>query len=243
MSFEGQRAVVIGASTGIGEATARSFAAAGAEVIITGRSKSRLDAAAERIGYPVESREVDATDAEAVAALFGTCGPVDHLVLSASPGAVALGPFAELSDDALRQAFDGKFFAHVTVLRAAVPTLRGSASVTFISAISAQMALPGTVGLAAVNGALQAIVPPLAVELAPVRVNAVSPGAIDTSWWDFLPEEQRRAMFETTAASTPAGRIGRPDDVASAVLFMAGHEFLTGTVLPIAGGVHLPTGR
>ena len=67
MSFEGQRAVVIGASTGIGEATARSFAAAGAEVIITGRSKSRLDAAAERIGYPVESREVDATDAEAVA--------------------------------------------------------------------------------------------------------------------------------------------------------------------------------
>jgi NAD(P)-dependent dehydrogenase (short-subunit alcohol dehydrogenase family) len=62
-------------------------------------------------------------------------------------------------------------------------------------------------------------------------------------WWDFLPEEQRRAMFEATAASTPAGRVGRPDDVASAVLFMAGHEFLTGTVLPIAGGVHLPTGR
>src|SRR5580700_4860 len=104
MSFEGQRAVVIGASTGIGEATARSFAAAGAQVIITGRSKDRLDAAAERIGYPVESREVDATDAEAVAELFGTCGPVDHLVLSASPGAVALGPFAELSEDALRQA-------------------------------------------------------------------------------------------------------------------------------------------
>jgi NAD(P)-dependent dehydrogenase (short-subunit alcohol dehydrogenase family) len=243
MSFEGQRAVVIGASTGIGEATARSFAAAGAEVIITGRSKSRLDAAAERIGYPVESREADATDAEAVAALFGTSGPVDHLVLAASPGAVALGPFAGLGEDALRQAFDGKFFAHVTVLRAALPVLRGAASVTFITAISAQMAFPGTVGLAAVNGALQAIVPPLAVELAPVRVNAVSPGATDTSWWDFLPEEQRRAMFEATAASTPAGRVGRPDDVASAVLFLAGHEFLTGTVLAVTGGAHLPTGR
>jgi NAD(P)-dependent dehydrogenase (short-subunit alcohol dehydrogenase family) len=243
MSFEGQRAVVIGASTGIGEATARSFAAAGAQVIITGRSKDRLDAAAERIGYPVESREVDATDTEAVAELFGTCGPVDHLVLSASPGAVALGPFAELSEDALRQAFEGKFFAHVAVLRAALAVLRGAASVTFISAISAQMALPGTVGLAAVNGALQAIVPPLAVELAPVRVNAVSPGATDTSWWDFLPEEQRRAVFEATAASAPAGRVGRPADVASAVLFMAGHEFLTGTVLAVTGGAHLATGR
>jgi len=243
MSFEGQRVLVMGGSTGIGEATAASFAAAGAQVTITGRAKSRLDAAAERIGYPVETREVDATDAEAVGTFFAAGGPADHLVLALSPGAVGLGPFAGLDDDALRQAFDGKFFGHVAVLRAALPKLRGAGTVTLISAVSAQMAVPGTVALAAVNGALEAIVPPLAVELAPIRVNAVSPGVIDTSWWDFMPDEQRRATFEATAASTPAGRVGRPEDVARAVVFLAGHEFLTGTVLAVTGGAHLPTFR
>jgi NAD(P)-dependent dehydrogenase (short-subunit alcohol dehydrogenase family) len=243
MSFEGQRVIVIGASAGIGETTARSFAAAGAHVIITGRAKERLDAAAERIGHPVESHQLDATDAGAVAGFFGAIDPVDHLVLAASPGAAGLGRFADLGEGALRQAFDGKFFAHVTVIQAALPKLREGGSVTIISAVSARMAVPGTAALAAVNGALESMVPPLAVELAPIRVNAVSPGAVDTHWWHFMPDEQRTALFEATAASTPAGRVGKPEDVADSVLFLAGHGFLTGTVLAVAGGANLPTGR
>ena len=243
MSLDGQRVIVIGASAGIGEATARSFAAAGAHVIITGRAKERLDAAAERVGYPVETHELDATDTPAVAAFFDAIDPVDHLVLAASPGAVGLGPLADLLEADLRRAFDGKFFAHVTVLKAALPKLRAGGSVTIITAASARMAIPGSAGLAAVNGALESVVPPLAVELAPLRVNAVSPGIIDTPWWDFLPGDQRTAMFEATAASTPAGRAGKPEDVAGAVLFLAGHPFLTGTVLPVTGGANLPTGR
>jgi NAD(P)-dependent dehydrogenase (short-subunit alcohol dehydrogenase family) len=243
MSFKGQRVVIIGASAGIGEAAAREFAAAGAKVIITGRSKERLDAAVERIGYPVESREFDATDAAAVAAFFDAVDSVDHLVLAASPGAVGLGPFTDLDESALRQAFDGKFFAHFNVLRAALPKLRAGASVTIITAVSARMGIPGSAALAAVNGALEAIVRPLAVELAPVRVNAVSPGAIDTQWWHFMPEQERKSFFEAAAASAPAGRAGRAEDVADAVLFLAGQELMTGTVLEIAGGVHLATGR
>lgn len=243
MSFDGQRVIVIGASAGIGEATARSFAAAGAHVVITGRAKERLDAAAERIGHPVEAHELDATGTPAVAAFFDAIGAVDHLVLAASPGAAGLGPLAGLEEADLRRAFDGKFFAHVTVLKAALPKLRAGGSVTLISAASARMAIPGSAGLAAVNGALESIVPPLAVELSPVRVNAVSPGIIDTPWWHFMPADQRTAMFEATAASTPAGRIGKPEDVAGAALFLAGHPFLTGTVLPVTGGANLPTGR
>lgn len=239
MSFESQRAVIIGASAGIGEATARSFAAAGAAVTITGRAKDRLDAAAKRIGYPVETREIDATDAAAVAGFFGGIDTVDHLVLAASPGAVGLGPFTDLDEGALRQAFDGKFFAHFTVLKAALPKLGAGASVTVLSAVSATMAYPGTAALAAVNGALESMVRPLAVELAPVRVNAVSPGAIDTPWWHFMPEPQRAAFFESAAANTPAGRAGRAEDVADAVLFLAGQGFMTGIVLPVTGGAHL----
>jgi NAD(P)-dependent dehydrogenase (short-subunit alcohol dehydrogenase family) len=236
MSFAGQQVVVIGASTGIGEATARAFAVDGARVTITGRSKERLDAAVGRIGFDVEARELDATDGAAVAAFFGGSGTVDHLVLAASPGAVGAGPLASLEPGALRQAFDGKFFAHVGVLRAALPVLRGDGSVTLITAVSARSAYPGSAGLAAVNGALEAMVPGLAVELAPLRINAVSPGVIDTQWWHALPEEQRSAFFASVAAASPVGRIGTPEDVAAAVRYLAGAGFVTGTVLECAGG-------
>lgn len=97
MSFDGQRVIIVGGSTGIGEAAARAFAAAGAEVTITGRTKPRLDAAAQRIGYRVQVAEFDATDGAAVTGFFGTVPSVDHLVLAASPGAVGSGPFAGTS--------------------------------------------------------------------------------------------------------------------------------------------------
>ena len=84
--------------------------------------------------------------------------------------------------------------------------------------------------------------PTLAVELAPVRVNAVSPGIIDTSWWDGLPEEQRAGLFQAVAAASPAGRVGRPEDVAAAIVYLAGAGFVTGTVLECAGGANLTVG-
>jgi NAD(P)-dependent dehydrogenase (short-subunit alcohol dehydrogenase family) len=251
MSFEGQHAFVMGGSSGIGEATARQFAAAGAHVVITGRSKERLEGAAERIGHPVDTQPLDGQDGDAVTRFFATAGPVDHLVLALSPGAVAIGPLASLAESDLRAAFDGKFFTHVRIVRAALPNMAVRApapgapgpSITFISAASARSAGPGTAGLAAANGAIEAMVPPLAAELAPIRVNAVSPGVIDTPWWHGLPAEQRTAFFEGTAASVPAGRVGHPDDVASSVLYLAGNGFVTGTVLDCSGGLTLATGH
>ncbi|MFL6077099.1 MAG: SDR family oxidoreductase [Mycobacteriales bacterium] len=239
MPFDGQRVVIIGASAGIGEAAARAFAARGAAVTITGRSKERLDQAARRIGHPVLVAELDATSRGALDALFTTTGTVDHLVLSASPGAVGAGPIATLDEAALRQAFDGKFFAHVKAIQAALPYLRRDGSVTVITAASARAAFPGTAGLAAVNGALETVVAPLAVELAPLRVNAVSPGVIDTHWWNALPDDQRRAYFDSAAAASPVRRIGTPDDVAEAIVYLAGAGFVTGTVLECTGGSNL----
>ena len=239
MSFDGQRIVVIGGSAGIGEATARDFAAQGAAVVITGRSKDRLDQAAQRISHPVEVAELDATDRGALDAFFATTGTIDHLILTASPGAVGAGPFASLDEAALRQAFDGKFFAQFKAIQAALPRLRADGSVTIVSAASARAAFPGTAGLAAVNGALETIVAPLAVELAPLRVNAVSPGVIDTHWWDAMPDDQRREYFDAAAAVTPVRRIGRAQDVADAIVYLAGAGFVTGTVLECTGGSNL----
>ncbi|HEU5418757.1 MAG TPA: SDR family oxidoreductase [Streptosporangiaceae bacterium] len=242
MSFDGQRVVIIGASAGIGEAAARTFAALNAAVTITGRSKERLDQAAQRIGYPVEVAELDATDSGALASFFATAGTVDHLVLAASPGAVGVGPIAALDEAALRQAFDGKFFAHVKAIQAALPHLRQDGSVTIITAASARAAFAGTAGIAAANGALEAMVAPLAVELAPLRVNAVSPGVIDTHWWDALPDDQRQAYFSAVAATTPVRRVGKPEDVAEAIVYLAGAGFVTGTVLECTGGSNLTAG-
>ena len=236
-TFNGRSVVVVGASAGIGEATARAFGAAEADVVIVGRSKERLDAAAGRIGFPVRAAALDATDGDAVAEFFAALGPVDHLVLAASPGAAGSGPIAGVDEAALRQAFDGKFFAYFSVLKAA--SVRDS--MTVITAASARAAYPGAAGLAAVNGALEAMVPALAVELAPLRVNAVSPGVIDTRWWEGLGE-QREGFFQSVASVSPVRRVGRPEDVADAVVYLAGAGFVTGTVLEVTGGANLTVG-
>ncbi|MEU9151439.1 SDR family oxidoreductase [Streptomyces sp. NPDC048417] len=109
-------------------------------------------------------------------------------------------------------------------------------SITLISASTARSALAGTVAFAAVNGAIERIVSPLAAELAPVRINAVSPGAIDTPWWSFLPEEQKQAQFAAAADTVPAKRIGHPADVADAVRYLIGATYVTGSILPVDGG-------
>ncbi|MER6733874.1 SDR family oxidoreductase [Streptomyces puniciscabiei] len=238
----GQRVVVMGGSSGIGEASAAHFAADGAEVVITGRSRTRLDAAADRIGGKVSTYRLDAAERAAVDAFFAGSGPVDHLVLALS-GSKGGGPFAQLDLAELAKGFDGKFWPHVQVLQAALPALRRDGSVTLVTAASARAALPGTAGLAAINGALEAMVPPLAVELAPLRINAVSPGVVDTPWWDGVPAEQRQSLFDGFAATTPVGRVGRPEDIARAIHMLAANEFVTGVVLEATGGATLATGR
>ncbi|MEU5536634.1 SDR family oxidoreductase [Streptomyces sp. NPDC020362] len=238
----GQRVVVMGGGSGIGEAAAASFAADGAEVVITGRGQDRLDAAAARIEGKVSTYRLDAADRPAVDTFFDRSGPVDHLVIAVS-GSKGGGPFAELDPAELAAGFDGKFWPHVHVLQAALPALRRDGSVTLVTAASARAALPGTAGLAAINGALEAMVPPLAVELAPLRINAVSPGVVDTPWWDAVPAEQRSALFDGFAAVTPVGRVGRPEEIARAVHLLAVNGFVTGVVLEATGGATLATGR
>jgi NAD(P)-dependent dehydrogenase (short-subunit alcohol dehydrogenase family) len=242
MSLDGDRVLVMGGSSGIGAATASLFAGEGAEVVITGRDQDKLERAAQRITGKVTTRRLDATSSADLAAFFAEDVSYDYLVLALSGGAGG-GAFATLDLAEVRRGFEGKFWPHVQALQAALPRLRPDGSVTFITAVSARAALPGTAGLAALNGALEAMVPPLAVELAPLRVNAVSPGVIDTPWWDGLPADQREALFRGTAAALPVGRVGRPEDVAQALLLTATNGFMTGTVIECAGGAQLATGR
>ncbi|WP_141583774.1 SDR family oxidoreductase [Actinomadura sp. WMMA1423] len=239
MTLNGQRVLVCGGTSGIGAATARLFAGQGADTVVTGRDAERLAKAA---ADGLTARRLDAASAEEVAAFFAEDTVYDHLVLTLSGGAGA-GPIATLDLDDLRSGFEAKFWLHLRLVQAALPRLAEGGSITFVTASSARAALPGTAGLAAINGALEAVVPPLATELAPLRVNAVSPGVIETPWWDGMPGEQRAAMFAEHAAALPVGRVGRPEDVAQAILLTATNGFMTGSVVECNGGLSLPTGR
>ena len=121
----------------------------------------------------------------------------------------------------------------------ALPALAADGSITLVTAGSAQAALPGTAGLAAVNVALEAAVAPLAAELAPRRVNAVSPGVIETGWWDELQEDARQEAFAAFAKRALVRRNGQPEDVAQAIVALVGNGFITGVVLPCDGGLRL----
>lgn len=231
-------AVIFGGSSGIGEAAALRLFEKGHRVIIVGRSRARLEAARERIDPAVEIASVDATNRAAVKTFFEHVGPFEHLVLSFSGGKGA-GPFRSLEVDEVRDGMECKFFAQLAVAQSALGSIAASGSMTFVSAGSARVALPGTVGLAAINGAIEAIVPTLAKELAPIRVNAVSPGVIDTPWWDTMPAPAKASIFEQSIKRLPVRRVGRPDDVAAAIVYLAENTFVTGTVMEVDGGAQL----
>jgi NAD(P)-dependent dehydrogenase (short-subunit alcohol dehydrogenase family) len=238
MNLQDKTVVVLGGSSGVGLAVVQTAAAAGARVVAAARDESRLQLALGGLGERVRGLALDATDRPTIDAFFDRVGPVDHLVLTLSGGEGA-GAFAELDLQALRRGFEAKFWPQLQAAQSGLRVLQRGGSLTFVTAVSARMARPGLAGLGAINGALEAMVGSLARELAPSRVNAVSPGVIDTPWWDKAPPEMKRAVFEEQQQTLPVGRVGRPEDVAHTVRFLMENGFVTGTVIPCDGGLRL----
>ena len=231
-----QHSVIVGGSSGIGLATARHLLESGARVTITGRSEARLVEAGRMLGPEARAVAMDAAAAETLPAAFARIGPFDHLVLALG-SRKGFGPFATMPVAEMRASFEEKVYAHFAAAQAALPFLNPKGGITFVSAVSAHAAAPGTSGIGAANAAVAAFVPILAVELKPLRVNGVSPGVIDTPWWDWLPDEDRRAVFDEYGAKSPVGRVGRPEDVAQAIAFLIHNTFVTGHVLLCDGGL------
>src|SRR6202453_14376 len=218
-----QHTVIVGGSSGIGLATARHLLASGARVTITGRNQARLVEARRQLGPEAQVVPMDAAAADALPAQFARIGKFDHLVLALGSGK-GVGPFATVSLAEVKHGFEEKVYAHFATAQAALPFLNPTGSLTFVSGLAALAAVPGTAGIGAANAAVGQLVPILAAELKPLRVNGVCPGVIDTPWWAVVPDEQKQAMFEGYAAKTPVGRVGRPEDVAQTIAFLIRSE-------------------
>lgn len=232
-AFRGARVLVVGGSSGLGRASAAAFAASGARVTIASRSRSKLDAAARAIGAGAETAELDVTDDAAVDAFFAQPGePWDHVVVTAAQA--PSGPARTLPLADAYAAMNSKFWGAYRVAR--VARIRDGGSLTLVSGVLGLRPRGTSVLQGAINAALDSLARGLALELAPVRVNSVSPGMIDTPLWERLSDDARRAQYEATAQRLPVRRVGHADDVARAVLYLAGNGFATGTTTVVDGG-------
>ncbi|MCR8559053.1 SDR family oxidoreductase [Mucilaginibacter sp. BJC16-A38] len=232
-SFQNKKIIVAGGSSGIGLAVATQFKEQQAQVTITGRNAGKLKSAEEK---GLKAFTVDSSNREELSLFFKNHGTIDHLVISLS-GSKGIGNFSELSLQVLREGFEEKYWPVLNTVQSALPFINKGGSITLVTAISAIAKSPGTSGLAAINGALEIMIPVWAKEITNIRINAVSPGVVDTSWWDFLPEHEKSETFKQYAAKIPAGRVGRADEIANAILFLAGNEFMTGKVIGCDGGM------
>ncbi len=237
MQLADQRLVIIGGSSGMGLATAKAAAAQGTRVVIAGRSLDKLEKAKTEIAAPVEALPLDISDEGAVKAFFAQVGKFDHLT---TPGSSIRGGAFLTGDTARARAdFDSKFWGQYLAAKYGAPFIRPGGSIVFFSGIYSTRPPAGVSSIGAINGAVEALTRALAVELAPIRVNAVCPGLVDTPLHAGLAPEQRQAVFEAYAQATPVKRVGRPEDLAQTVLYLMSNEFTTGSVIYTDGGYTL----
>jgi len=230
MMLAGKKVVVVGGSSGIGLSTAELVVREGAEVIIASRNGERLNAAAGTLG--AKAIMADVTSDQSVEELFRACGTVDHVVVTAAQ--LRSGPFKTVAMDDVRATMEGKFWGAWRVARFA--DIRPGGSLTLVSGFLSLRPRPNSAIVGAANGAIESLARSLALELAPVRVNCVSPGIIDTPIRAAMPEAARRDMLAKTAAGLPVGRVGTGEDIARQILAFMTIGFATGSIVYIDGG-------
>ena len=230
-SLHGKKVLVVGGSSGIGAAAAKAFAQLGAVVTIASRDPARVNADATP-GAHVRTEALDITDTAAVDAFCARIGQFDHVVISAAK--TATGPVRALPLADAQAAMDSKFWGAYRVARSI--DIAPGGSLTFVSGYLSVRPNASSVLQGAINAALEALARGLALELAPVRVNAVSPGLIATPLWDKLAPDARDAMYAGAAQRLPARRVGQPEDVANAIVYLAATPYATGSTVLIDGG-------
>lgn len=240
-NLESQHVVVVGGSSGIGLAVAAGALRSGAQVTLMGRSLERLDDALRMhlpASPPARAVAVDVTDEHAVRQAFASITAPDHVYVSAA--SFVGGSVLDTAMPALRAALEARLWGAVHVVRAAAPRMRGpGASFVFTGGVSTDRPAKGAWPTAVATAATEQLARCLALELAPLRCNAIAPGWTDTPMWDAILGTAKAETFASVAARTPTGRIVAADDAAQAVLLLMANRALNGEVLHVDGGLRL----
>ncbi|WP_288582432.1 MULTISPECIES: SDR family oxidoreductase [Lysinibacillus] len=229
-----KKVVIIGGSSGIGLESAKQLIAHGAEVIIASRSEDKLRNAIEQLGDRATAYTLDITQEQQVQSFFEKIGQFDHLVVSAAE--TSGGSFLQTDTAQARELFENKFWGQYYAAKYGASKILPNGSITLFSGVVAYKSMVGSAILGAVNAAISNLGQSLALELAPIRVNIVSPGIIDTPSRSKMPEEARNNFYNAVENKLPVKRIGRAEDVAQSVLYLLQNSFVTGTVLHVEGG-------
>ncbi len=230
MDVAGKKAVIFGGTSGIGLAAAKQLIALGAKVIAISRNPDK----AGDVPAGITLKKCGVLDRDAVQALLKECAPYDILVSAATGGARAIGPFLEMDMDGYKASFD-KLWGYANVVRFGAEHLSNDGSIVLVSGAPARRTKPGQVAIGSVGGAVEALVRAIAAEIAPKRINVVSPGTIDTPIVAAQGEE-RASFYSKATAANIIPRAGTADEVAQGILFLIQNDFVTGTTIDVDGG-------
>ena len=235
MQLKDQNVIIIGGSSGIGLATAYLAQSQGAVVTITGRSEDKLRRAANDLGV-AKTAILDIAKETDIHQLFTDCHAIDHLVVLGA--SLALGAIRDAPSEDLSRPITDRLLGAIQVIRHAIPKMSGG-SVTLMSGLLASRPVIGMSAVAAAIGGIEAMTRALALELSPVRVNAIAPGYIDTPMLRAALDDQYEEVVKAQAATLPMQRIGTAEETAKAIVFLMTSGFITGEILHIDGGARL----
>lgn len=236
--LQDKRVVVLGGSSGIGLAVAQLAAAHEAKVVIVSSSTERVQKAVESTGREAQGHAVDVSDERAIATWFSKLGPFDHLVFTAGDN-LQVHDLASTDLQQARHAFELRYWSALAAVKYGSPNIRQGGSVVLTTGIAGQRPHKGWVIAASVCGTIEALTRALAIELAPIRVNAVSPGMVRTNLWQNMGAKEPEELFESVGKSLPVGRVGEASDIAQAYLFLMQEGFGTGQTVVVDGGAVL----
>lgn len=235
MTLNDKRIVILGGTSGIGLAVAQAAAAEGARLVVASSDPARVAQALAALPPGAEGRPLDLRDDAAVDDFFGEIGPFDHLVYTAGES-LRLARLEELDVASARRFFELRYWGAFAAARSGRRNIRPAGSIVFTSGVAGARPGPGWSAAASICSAMEGLTRALAVELAPVRVNIVSPGVVRTPLWREMTEAAREELYAAQAQQLPVGHVAEPAEIADGYLYLMRQTYVTGQTLVMDGG-------
>lgn len=236
--MKNKRIIILGGSAGLGLATAKAAAAEGAKVVIASSSLSRIDQALKALPESSSGYAVDLSKEANIRDFFSGIGAFDHLVYTAGEN-LNLQNIADTDLEKARDFFTLRFWGALAAVKYGAPLIREGGSIGLTSGIASQRPGAGWSLASSICGAMEGFTRAMAIELAPIRVNAVMPGVVESNLWDGMPEGERKKFYQSVGDSLPVKRVGQPEDIGQTFVFLMKQSFATGQTFIIDGGTVL----